>query len=62
MGTYTWKAALREWHSLDEESHSNGRGGCDTHSGANHIGQLVHGTVESTSQAEKGISKEWGKG
>jgi hypothetical protein len=53
---------MRERHSLNEESHSNGRGGYDTRSGANHIGQLVDGTVASTSQAEKGISKEWGKG
>jgi hypothetical protein len=63
MGTQTREAALLEWHSINEEpSSSDGRGGCVTRSGANNIEKLVHCTVTSTSQAEKGISKEWRKG
>jgi hypothetical protein len=62
MGTQTWEAALLERHSINEEPISDGQGASGTRSGANHIGKLVHCTVASPSQAEKGISEEWGKG
>jgi hypothetical protein len=62
MGTQTWEAAQLERHSINEEPSSDGRGGCGTPSGATHIGQLVYCIFAPPPQAEKRISKEWGKG